>query len=187
MFWGSNLALACKVFCGIFLNQISLRLVWIVSTSSEIFFCKNCFLSFAKGSIKMNYGVIHGFQLKGLLWHKHLSKLPMCDRATATIIASNAKNVCCPYTRHCCFNQKWRLPLWTKWSCSWQRYNQYFLGCAAPVPCPMIKKFSTRYRRHPFSSKDKSPEVPSHGITSPYSYFEVIWIFAPIQQEAKHD
>ena len=35
--------------------------------------------------------------------------------------------------------------------------------------------------------KDKSPEVPFHGITSPYSYFEVIWIFAPIQQEAKHD
>ena len=40
-----------------------------------------------------------------------------------------------------------------------------------------------------FESKDKSPEVPFHGITSPYSYFEVtlIWIFAPIQQEAKHD
>ena len=35
--------------------------------------------------------------------------------------------------------------------------------------------------------KDKSPEVPFHGITLPYSYFEVIWIFAPIQQEAKHD
>ena len=28
---------------------------------------------------------------------------------------------------------------------------------------------------------------PFHGITSSYSYFEVIWIFAPIQQEAKHD
>ena len=38
-----------------------------------------------------------------------------------------------------------------------------------------------------FAFKDKSPEVPFHGITSPYSYFEVIWIFAPIQQEAKHD
>ena len=36
-------------------------------------------------------------------------------------------------------------------------------------------------------SKGKSPEFPFHGITSPYSYFEVIWIFAPIQQEAKHD
>ena len=35
--------------------------------------------------------------------------------------------------------------------------------------------------------KDKFPEVPFHGITSPYSYFEVSWIFAPIQQEAKHD
>ena len=35
--------------------------------------------------------------------------------------------------------------------------------------------------------KGKSPEVPFHGITLPYSYFEVIWIFAPIQQEAKHD
>ena len=35
--------------------------------------------------------------------------------------------------------------------------------------------------------KDKSPEVPFHGITSPYRYFEVIWIFAPIQQEANHD
>ena len=28
---------------------------------------------------------------------------------------------------------------------------------------------------------------PFHGITSSYSYFEVIWIFVPIQQEAKHD
>ena len=36
-------------------------------------------------------------------------------------------------------------------------------------------------------AEGKSPEVPFHGITSPYSYFEVIWIFAPIQQEAKHD
>ena len=35
--------------------------------------------------------------------------------------------------------------------------------------------------------KGKSPEVPFHGIISPYSYFEVILIFAPIQQEAKHD
>ena len=35
--------------------------------------------------------------------------------------------------------------------------------------------------------KGKSPEVPFHGITLPYSYFEVIRIFAPIQQEAKHD
>ena len=35
--------------------------------------------------------------------------------------------------------------------------------------------------------KGKSPVVPFHGITSPYSYFEEIWIFAPIQQEAKHD
>ena len=35
--------------------------------------------------------------------------------------------------------------------------------------------------------KGKSPEVPFHGITSQYSYFEVIWILAPIQQEAKHD
>ena len=31
------------------------------------------------------------------------------------------------------------------------------------------------------------PEVPFHGITSPYSYFEVILTFMPIQQEAKHD
>ena len=38
-----------------------------------------------------------------------------------------------------------------------------------------------------YVSKDISPEVPFHGITSPYSYFEVILIFAPIQQEAKHD
>ena len=35
--------------------------------------------------------------------------------------------------------------------------------------------------------KGKSPEVPFHGITSSYNYFEEIWIFAPIQQEAKHD
>ena len=35
--------------------------------------------------------------------------------------------------------------------------------------------------------KGKSPEVPFHGITSPKSYFEEIGIFAPIQQEAKHD
>ena len=35
--------------------------------------------------------------------------------------------------------------------------------------------------------KGKSPVVPFHGITSPYSYFEEILIFAPIQQEAKHD
>ena len=35
--------------------------------------------------------------------------------------------------------------------------------------------------------KDKSPVVPFYGITLPYSYFEEILIFAPIQQEAKHD
>ena len=35
--------------------------------------------------------------------------------------------------------------------------------------------------------KDKSPVVPFHGITLPYSYFEEIWIFVPIQQEAKYD
>ena len=35
--------------------------------------------------------------------------------------------------------------------------------------------------------KGKSPEVPFQGITLPYSYFEVVWIFAPIQKEAKHD
>ena len=35
--------------------------------------------------------------------------------------------------------------------------------------------------------KGKSPEVMFHGITSPYSYFEEIWISAPIQQEAKHE
>ena len=40
---------------------------------------------------------------------------------------------------------------------------------------------------HSKFDKDKSREVPFHGITSSYSYFEVIWIFAPIQQEAKHD
>jgi hypothetical protein len=33
----------------------------------------------------------------------------------------------------------------------------------------------------------KSPEVPFHGITSQYSYFEAILIFSPIQQEAKHN
>ena len=37
------------------------------------------------------------------------------------------------------------------------------------------------------SGKGKSHVVPFHGITSSYSYFEEIWIFAPIQQEAKHD
>ena len=36
-------------------------------------------------------------------------------------------------------------------------------------------------------TKGKSPIVPFHGITSPSSYFEEIWIFVPIQQEAKHD
>ena len=35
--------------------------------------------------------------------------------------------------------------------------------------------------------KGKSPEVLFHGITSPYSYFEMILNFAPIHQEAKHD
>ena len=35
--------------------------------------------------------------------------------------------------------------------------------------------------------KSKSPEVLFHGITSSYNHFEVISIFAPIQQEAKHD
>ena len=35
--------------------------------------------------------------------------------------------------------------------------------------------------------KDKSPEVSFHGITFPYCYFDVIWIFLPIQQEAIHD
>ena len=38
-----------------------------------------------------------------------------------------------------------------------------------------------------FDIQGKSPEVPFHGITSSYSYFEVILIFAPIHQEAKHD
>ena len=33
----------------------------------------------------------------------------------------------------------------------------------------------------------KSPVFLFHGITLPYSYFEEILIFAPIQQEAKHD
>ena len=33
-----------------------------------------------------------------------------------------------------------------------------------------------------WSCKGKSPIVPFHGITSPYSYFEEIWIFAPIQR-----
>ena len=37
------------------------------------------------------------------------------------------------------------------------------------------------------SGKWNSPVVPFHGITSLYSYFEEIWNFAPIQQEAKHD
>ena len=46
---------------------------------------------------------------------------------------------------------------------------------------------ATWYKSYALYFKDKSPEVPFHGITSPYSYFEVIWIFAPIQQEAKHD
>ena len=35
--------------------------------------------------------------------------------------------------------------------------------------------------------KGKSPEVPFHGITLPYSHSEVILILVPIQQEAKHD
>ena len=35
--------------------------------------------------------------------------------------------------------------------------------------------------------KGKSPVVRFHGITLPYSYFEEIRIFTPIQQEAKHD
>ena len=34
-----------------------------------------------------------------------------------------------------------------------------------------------------FCIKGKSPEVPFHEITSSYSYFEVIWIFAPIQKK----
>ena len=35
--------------------------------------------------------------------------------------------------------------------------------------------------------KGKSLVIQFHGITLPYSYFEEIWIFAEIQQEAKHD
>ena len=36
--------------------------------------------------------------------------------------------------------------------------------------------------------KGESPEVPFHGITLSYSYFEVCNLnFLPIQQEAKHD
>ena len=35
--------------------------------------------------------------------------------------------------------------------------------------------------------KGKFLEVPFYEITSPYSYFEVIWILAPIKQEEKHD
>ena len=38
-----------------------------------------------------------------------------------------------------------------------------------------------------YFGKDKSPEFPFHGTTSSYSYFEVIWILAPIKQEEKHD
>ena len=42
------------------------------------------------------------------------------------------------------------------------------------------------WKKFPGNSS-KSPEVPFYGITSPCSYFEVILIFAPIQQEAKPD
>ena len=47
-------------------------------------------------------------------------------------------------------------------------------------------------KKHPFYPyyimfKVKSPEVPFHVITWSYSYFEVISIFASIQEEAKHD
>ena len=38
-----------------------------------------------------------------------------------------------------------------------------------------------------FTVKGKCPEVPFHEIPSSYSYFEVIWFFAPIQQEAKYE
>ena len=44
-----------------------------------------------------------------------------------------------------------------------------------------------RLTHAPYFGKDKSPEVPFHGTTSPSSYFEVIWIFEPILKKAKHD
>ena len=37
------------------------------------------------------------------------------------------------------------------------------------------------------SFKGKSPVVLFHQITSPYRYFEEIFIFAPILQEEQHD
>ena len=64
----------------------------------------------------------------------------------------------------------------------WGWWRQYWYHiCTRSTSCK-IKKFNAWK-----NCKDKSPEVPFHGITSPYSYFEVIWIFVPIQQEAKHD
>ena len=62
----------------------------------------------------------------------------------------------------------------------WGWWRQYWYHiCTRSTSCK-IKKFNAWK-----NCKDKSPEVPFHGITSPYSYFEVIWIFAPIQQEKK--
>ena len=47
--------------------------------------------------------------------------------------------------------------------------------------------YNTIIINYSFVIKGKSPEVLFHGITSSYSNFEVILIFAPIQHEAKHD
>ena len=52
---------------------------------------------------------------------------------------------------------------------------------------PISNWYQKKLTRNWLIGKGKSSEVLFHGITWPYSYFEVIWIFKPIQQEAKHD
>ena len=69
---------------------------------------------------------------------------------------------------------------WTKVGIYWSTYPPHFVHAVFEQTHVLVKISNETF-------KDKSPEVPFHGITSPYSYIEVIWIFALIQQEAKHD
>ena len=66
-------------------------------------------------------------------------------------------------------------------------FYQKEIAAALTVHINVLLVLEFQNRNHFLICKGKSPEVPFHGITSSYSYFEVILIFAPIQQEAKYD
>ena len=73
----------------------------------------------------------------------------------------------------------------TMWQNSiWNRF-WIFIGilCWARLDWKKTPVFSERSSHH----KHESPKVPFHGIISPYSYFEVIWIFAPIEFRTKQN